>query len=72
MQLPCSCLHVPPQACHSRCSVIHPVGDHNHRSYFLQKWLLLRCPMNWQAGLASLKAASRVPAECQSDGNRIP
>ncbi|MEJ2610068.1 MAG: hypothetical protein P8179_08230, partial [Candidatus Thiodiazotropha sp.] len=25
--------HVPPQACHSRCSVIHPVGDHNHRSY---------------------------------------
>ncbi|MEJ2608744.1 MAG: hypothetical protein P8179_01370 [Candidatus Thiodiazotropha sp.] len=22
--------HVPPQACHSRCSVIHPVGDHNH------------------------------------------
>ncbi|MEJ2609296.1 MAG: hypothetical protein P8179_04210 [Candidatus Thiodiazotropha sp.] len=28
--------HVPPQACHSRCSVIHPVGNHNHRSYFLQ------------------------------------
>ncbi|MEJ2611333.1 MAG: hypothetical protein P8179_14935 [Candidatus Thiodiazotropha sp.] len=28
--------HVPPQACHSRCSVIHPVGDQNHRSYFLQ------------------------------------
>ncbi|MEJ2608771.1 MAG: hypothetical protein P8179_01515 [Candidatus Thiodiazotropha sp.] len=28
--------HVPPQACHSRCSVIHPIGDHNHRSYFLQ------------------------------------
>ncbi|MEJ2609221.1 MAG: hypothetical protein P8179_03825 [Candidatus Thiodiazotropha sp.] len=28
--------HVPPQACHSRCSVIHPVGDPNHRSYFLQ------------------------------------
>ncbi|MEJ2612855.1 MAG: hypothetical protein P8179_23045 [Candidatus Thiodiazotropha sp.] len=27
--------HVPPQACHSRCSVIHPVGDHHHRSYFL-------------------------------------
>ncbi|MEJ2610609.1 MAG: hypothetical protein P8179_11100 [Candidatus Thiodiazotropha sp.] len=27
--------HVPPQACHSCCSVIHPVGDHNHRSYFL-------------------------------------
>ncbi|MEJ2612251.1 MAG: hypothetical protein P8179_19840, partial [Candidatus Thiodiazotropha sp.] len=26
----------PPQACHSRCSVIHPVGDHNFRSYFLQ------------------------------------
>ncbi|MEJ2610712.1 MAG: hypothetical protein P8179_11655 [Candidatus Thiodiazotropha sp.] len=24
------------QACYSRCSVIHPVGDHNHRSYFLQ------------------------------------
>ncbi|MEJ2611174.1 MAG: hypothetical protein P8179_14090, partial [Candidatus Thiodiazotropha sp.] len=23
-------------ACHSRCSVIHPIGDHNHRSYFLQ------------------------------------
>ncbi|MEJ2611503.1 MAG: hypothetical protein P8179_15820 [Candidatus Thiodiazotropha sp.] len=22
--------HAPPQACHSRCSVIHPVGDHNH------------------------------------------
>ncbi|MEJ2612387.1 MAG: hypothetical protein P8179_20575 [Candidatus Thiodiazotropha sp.] len=21
---------------HSRCSVTHPVGDHNHRSYFLQ------------------------------------
>ncbi|MEJ2612155.1 MAG: hypothetical protein P8179_19315 [Candidatus Thiodiazotropha sp.] len=21
---------------HSRCSVIHPIGDHNHRSYFLQ------------------------------------
>jgi hypothetical protein len=28
--------HVPPQACHSRCSLVHPVGDHNHRSYFLQ------------------------------------
>ncbi|MEJ2609731.1 MAG: hypothetical protein P8179_06470 [Candidatus Thiodiazotropha sp.] len=28
--------HALPQACHSRCSVIHPVGDHNHRSYFLQ------------------------------------
>ncbi|MEJ2613105.1 MAG: hypothetical protein P8179_24380 [Candidatus Thiodiazotropha sp.] len=28
--------HAPPQACHSRCSVIHPVGDHNHRSNFLQ------------------------------------
>ncbi|MEJ2609110.1 MAG: hypothetical protein P8179_03270 [Candidatus Thiodiazotropha sp.] len=27
--------HVPPQACHSRCRVIHPVGDHHHRSYFL-------------------------------------
>ncbi|MEJ2610115.1 MAG: hypothetical protein P8179_08490 [Candidatus Thiodiazotropha sp.] len=23
------------EACYSRCSVIHPVGDHNHRSYFL-------------------------------------
>ncbi|MEJ2612187.1 MAG: hypothetical protein P8179_19475 [Candidatus Thiodiazotropha sp.] len=22
------------QACNSRCSVIHPVGDHNHRSDF--------------------------------------
>ncbi|MEJ2610480.1 MAG: hypothetical protein P8179_10410 [Candidatus Thiodiazotropha sp.] len=30
-----SCLHVPPQACHSCCNVIHPVGDPNHRSYFL-------------------------------------
>ncbi|MEJ2613238.1 MAG: hypothetical protein P8179_25120 [Candidatus Thiodiazotropha sp.] len=28
--------HVPPQACYSRCSMIHPVGDHHHRSYFLQ------------------------------------
>jgi hypothetical protein len=28
--------HVPPQACYSRCSVIHPAGDYNHRSYFLQ------------------------------------
>ncbi|MEJ2611414.1 MAG: hypothetical protein P8179_15355 [Candidatus Thiodiazotropha sp.] len=28
--------HVPPQACYSRCSVIHPVGAHNYRSYFLQ------------------------------------
>ncbi|MEJ2611819.1 MAG: hypothetical protein P8179_17515 [Candidatus Thiodiazotropha sp.] len=28
--------HVPPQACHSCCSVTHLVGDHNHRSYFLQ------------------------------------
>ncbi|MEJ2611453.1 MAG: hypothetical protein P8179_15565 [Candidatus Thiodiazotropha sp.] len=28
--------HVPPQACHSRCSVIHPIGGHNLRSYFLQ------------------------------------
>ncbi|MEJ2612448.1 MAG: hypothetical protein P8179_20895 [Candidatus Thiodiazotropha sp.] len=27
--------HVPPQGCYSRCSVIHPVGNHNHRSYFL-------------------------------------
>ncbi|MEJ2611211.1 MAG: hypothetical protein P8179_14290, partial [Candidatus Thiodiazotropha sp.] len=27
--------HVPPQACNSRCSVIHPTGDHVHRSYFL-------------------------------------
>jgi hypothetical protein len=36
------CLSVKPKkiswaACHSRCSVIHPVGDHNHRRYFLQK-----------------------------------
>ncbi|MEJ2609181.1 MAG: hypothetical protein P8179_03625 [Candidatus Thiodiazotropha sp.] len=29
------CRHAPPQACHSCCSVIHPVGGHNHRSYFL-------------------------------------
>ncbi|MEJ2611902.1 MAG: hypothetical protein P8179_17945 [Candidatus Thiodiazotropha sp.] len=29
-------IHIPPQACHSRCSVIHPTGDHGHRSYFLQ------------------------------------
>ncbi|MEJ2609235.1 MAG: hypothetical protein P8179_03900, partial [Candidatus Thiodiazotropha sp.] len=28
--------HVPPQACYSRCSVIHPVGDHGYRSYFHQ------------------------------------
>ncbi|MEJ2611168.1 MAG: hypothetical protein P8179_14060 [Candidatus Thiodiazotropha sp.] len=27
------CIH---EACYSRCSVIHPVGDHHHRSYFLQ------------------------------------
>ncbi|MEJ2609960.1 MAG: hypothetical protein P8179_07650 [Candidatus Thiodiazotropha sp.] len=27
--------HVPPQACNSRCSVIHPTDDHVHRSYFL-------------------------------------
>ncbi|MEJ2610820.1 MAG: hypothetical protein P8179_12245 [Candidatus Thiodiazotropha sp.] len=26
----------PPQACHSCCSVIHPVGYPNHRSYFHQ------------------------------------
>ncbi|MEJ2612091.1 MAG: hypothetical protein P8179_18965 [Candidatus Thiodiazotropha sp.] len=24
------------EECPSRCSVIHPVGDHNHRNYFLQ------------------------------------
>ncbi|MEJ2609132.1 MAG: hypothetical protein P8179_03380 [Candidatus Thiodiazotropha sp.] len=29
--------HMPPQTCHSCCRVIHPVGNHNHRSYFLQK-----------------------------------
>ncbi|MEJ2612362.1 MAG: hypothetical protein P8179_20450 [Candidatus Thiodiazotropha sp.] len=28
--------HAPPQAHPSSCSVIHPVGDHHHRSYFLQ------------------------------------
>jgi hypothetical protein len=28
--------HVPPQARNSRCSVIHPTGDHDYRSYFLQ------------------------------------
>jgi hypothetical protein len=27
--------HAPPQACYSRCSVIHPVGNPNHRSYFI-------------------------------------
>ncbi|MEJ2610158.1 MAG: hypothetical protein P8179_08730 [Candidatus Thiodiazotropha sp.] len=27
---------MPPQVCHSCCSVIHPIGEHNHRSYFLQ------------------------------------
>ncbi|MEJ2610160.1 MAG: hypothetical protein P8179_08740 [Candidatus Thiodiazotropha sp.] len=27
-------IHVPPQACHSCCSVIHPIGDHEHRSYY--------------------------------------
>ncbi|MEJ2610738.1 MAG: hypothetical protein P8179_11795 [Candidatus Thiodiazotropha sp.] len=26
--------HVPPQACHSRCSVTHPVGDQVHRTIF--------------------------------------
>ncbi|MEJ2609062.1 MAG: hypothetical protein P8179_03020 [Candidatus Thiodiazotropha sp.] len=34
--------HVPPQACHSRCSVIHPVGDHNHQAIlFKLRYLLL-------------------------------
>ncbi|MET0042932.1 MAG: hypothetical protein ABW100_05375, partial [Candidatus Thiodiazotropha sp. 6PLUC3] len=28
--------HAPPQACNSCCSVIHPTGDHVHRSYFLK------------------------------------
>jgi hypothetical protein len=33
---------MPPQACHSRCSVTHPIGDHNHRSYFFRiRYLLL-------------------------------
>ncbi|MEJ2612668.1 MAG: hypothetical protein P8179_22070 [Candidatus Thiodiazotropha sp.] len=27
---------MPPQARSSRCSVIPSVGDHHHRSYFLQ------------------------------------
>ncbi|MEJ2611713.1 MAG: hypothetical protein P8179_16950 [Candidatus Thiodiazotropha sp.] len=26
-------IHVPPQACHSRCSVIHPVGDQGQLHY---------------------------------------
>ncbi|MEJ2612321.1 MAG: hypothetical protein P8179_20220 [Candidatus Thiodiazotropha sp.] len=26
--------HVPPQACHSRCSVTHPVGNQVHRTIF--------------------------------------
>ncbi|MEJ2608623.1 MAG: hypothetical protein P8179_00755 [Candidatus Thiodiazotropha sp.] len=30
------------QACHSLCSPIHPIGDHNHRSYFFKiRYLLL-------------------------------
>ncbi|MEJ2608800.1 MAG: hypothetical protein P8179_01660 [Candidatus Thiodiazotropha sp.] len=29
-------IHVPPQACYSRCSMIHPVGDHGYQSYFHQ------------------------------------
>ncbi|MEJ2610250.1 MAG: hypothetical protein P8179_09210 [Candidatus Thiodiazotropha sp.] len=28
--------HAPPQVSHSRCSVIHPIGDDDHRSYFPQ------------------------------------
>ncbi|MEJ2612810.1 MAG: hypothetical protein P8179_22805 [Candidatus Thiodiazotropha sp.] len=27
--------HVPPQACHSHCCVIHLIGDHDHRSNYL-------------------------------------
>ncbi|MEJ2608479.1 MAG: hypothetical protein P8179_00020 [Candidatus Thiodiazotropha sp.] len=34
--------HAPPQACHSRCSVIHPVGDHHHQAIFFKiRYLLL-------------------------------
>jgi hypothetical protein len=29
-------IHVPSQACKLRCNVIHTIGDHDHRSYFLQ------------------------------------
>ncbi|MEJ2611133.1 MAG: hypothetical protein P8179_13880 [Candidatus Thiodiazotropha sp.] len=43
--------HVPPQACHSRCSVIHPVGDHNHRSYFFKIRNLL---LEWSGQLIFL------------------
>jgi hypothetical protein len=28
--------HVPPQACHSRCSVIHPAGDITIEAIFLK------------------------------------
>ncbi|MEJ2609534.1 MAG: hypothetical protein P8179_05445 [Candidatus Thiodiazotropha sp.] len=28
--------HAPLQVYHSHCSVIHPIGDHDHRGYFLQ------------------------------------
>ncbi|MEJ2609061.1 MAG: hypothetical protein P8179_03015 [Candidatus Thiodiazotropha sp.] len=43
--------HVLPQACHSRCSVVHPVGDHNHRSYFFKIRNLL---LEWSGQLIFL------------------
>ncbi|MEJ2611780.1 MAG: hypothetical protein P8179_17310 [Candidatus Thiodiazotropha sp.] len=41
-------IHVPPQACHSRCSVIHPVGDHNHQAIFFKIRCLL---LEWSGQL---------------------
>jgi hypothetical protein len=49
--------HVPPQACHSRCSVIHPVGDHNHQAIFFKiRYLLLE----WSGQLIFLGSLLRL------------
>ncbi|MEJ2610023.1 MAG: hypothetical protein P8179_07985, partial [Candidatus Thiodiazotropha sp.] len=42
--------------CHSRCSVIHPVGDHNHRSYFFKIRNLL---LEWSGQLIFLGLSGR-------------
>ncbi|MEJ2610213.1 MAG: hypothetical protein P8179_09025 [Candidatus Thiodiazotropha sp.] len=49
--------HVPPQARHSRCSVIHPTGDHNHQAIFFKIRNLL---LEWSGQLIFRLRADRL------------
>ncbi|MEJ2610815.1 MAG: hypothetical protein P8179_12220 [Candidatus Thiodiazotropha sp.] len=47
----CRARVAPTQACHSRYSVIHPVGNHNHQAIFFK---IRNLPLEWSGQLIFL------------------